>query len=330
MFSLLLLFALSMGFGQGDSPEELHPNVLVASSSRDLPMPGFSAYDNVQCDSKANLYFHTGFRFRDSVIMKLASTDGAATIFRPRSIDASQTYFLAFNVTPDGNIALLAGTNSGTGEDEPYVYEFNGEDPANVTGIHLEAPEGLHALTVRNFVVLSNGHLLLQGYFDEKAPPKRRGHGYVAEFSPSGKLMRISLEQASDDLLKEVAAHGANTASAQGSDGFIYLLEPERLLAISPKGRLNRTIKLKPPSGYFPFQLYMHERELIVGFSHSDGNGSPLKTLYALVDAETGENIRLYRPGPDLGNNMVCLSDEGLMFLTNHQGHLRLIDAPLK
>lgn len=325
---ILLIPATNFARASEDPPQnEQRPIALTANSSKVLPMPSFSAESGPQCDSSGNLYFRTGFRARESVVLKLAASDGSATVYRPTDATIAGAYFVAFHVTAERKIALLVSGR----KKEPYVYEFNGNDPVNASHTTLDAPEGLNALTVQSFVVLPNDHMLLQGYFDEKAPKDKRGHGYTAEFAPSGKLLRISLDKVSDDVLKSVADRGAKTAVAQGQDGLTYLLEADRVVVLSPAGNVEREMKLTAPEpGYGPDLLYMHGRQLVVGFSHSEGPGKSVKTVYAMLDPSSGEVIRLYEPSPELGNNLVCFSDEGLTFMTVENRHVKLINAAVK
>jgi hypothetical protein len=300
------------------------PIVLTAGSSKTLTMRGFSYETGPQCDSKGNLYFRTGRSRRKALILKIASKDGVPTAYQV-SGQPVEAFFVAFHVT-GGRIAMLMGGKNS----EPFVYEFSEDDPGNVSTTALEAPEGLNALNVQSFVVLQNDHFVVQGYFGEGTPADKIGHSYLAEFASSGKLLRLTLNKASNDVIKGVAQRGAKTQAAQGQDRMTYLLLADRIVVLSP-GSVDREIKLKPPaSGYKPDVLYMHERRLVVGFLPAGEPGQNLKPLFQLLDPSTGEVLRTFESGPEVGSGLVCFSDEGLTFMKMENKELKLINAPIK
>lgn len=327
---IVFLIPLAALVHAGDDPstKDQRPIVLAAGSSKVLPLPGFSAAAGPQCDSSGNLYFRTGYSARATVVLKIAAKDGSPTVYKLTDPAADGAYFVAFHVTPARRIAILVGGK----KNELAEYQFNEDDPVNASRTALEAPEGLDALTVQSFVVVPSDHILLQGYFAEAAPEDKRGHGYLAEFAPSGKLLRLSLEKVSGELLKSVARRGANTAAAHGQDGMTYLLEADRVVVLSPAGNVDREMRLSPPgSGYSPELLYMHGRQLVVGFYLSGGTGQPVKNVrFELLDPSRGEVLRTYEAAPELGNNLVCFSDDGLTFMKFEDRHVKLINAAVK
>lgn len=324
VFLALLMQALA---ADDPSSKEQPAIALTASSSKVLPMPSFQADAGPRCDSSGNLYFHTGVNGRESVILKLAASDGSPTVYRPIDETIEGTYFAQFYVTGDRKIGILVGGK----KHEPYVYEFNADDPVNATHTRLDAPEEIQALSVRGFVLLPNDRVLLQGYLGDRVAKDKRGHGYLAEFGPSGKLIRMSVAKTSDDVSRSLAQSGASSAAAQGEDGMIYLLEGDRVAVLTPAGTLQREIKLTAPRpGFTPAQLYLHGRQLVVGFAHADGPGKVVTMLFALLDPSTGEVIRLYEPSTELGSGLVCFSDEGLVFMKFENRHVKLITAPIR
>src|SRR5260370_29014419 len=238
LLTILFLIPLaSLGRAGDDAAhKDQRPIVLAAGSSKVLSMPGFSAATGQQCDSSGNLYFRTGYSARATVVLKIAEKDGSPTVYRVTDPTADGTYFVAFHVTPGKRIAILVGSK----KNELIEYQFKEDDPVNASHTALEAPEGLDALTVQGFVIVPNDHIMLQGYFSDAASEDKRGHGYLAEFAPSVKLLRLSLDKVSDELLKSVARRGANTAVAHGQDGMTYLLEADRVVVLSPAGDVNR------------------------------------------------------------------------------------------
>ncbi len=311
-----------------DQPFGDKPITLTPGSSKDLPIPSFFSETGPQCNANGNLYFRTGRTVRATVVLKIAAKDGSATVYQVTDQAAAKSYFVAFHVGSQQRIAILMGGK----HDEPSVYQFNEKDPLSVTNTAIEAPEGLNASNIQSFVVLPNDHILLQGYFGEGTPADKTGHSYLAEFASSGKLLRLSLNKASDDVLKSVAQRGAKTEAAQGQDGMTYLLAADRVIALSQAGSVDREIKLSPPEpGFSPDVLYIHDRRLVVGFLLSVGPGQPVKrALFQLLDPSSGEVLRTFEPAPEVGNNLVCFSDEGFTFLKVDNRQLKLVNAPIR
>ncbi len=321
----------TMLFATDDPPNhQQDPITLKADSSKVLPMPMFSFETGPQCDSNGDLYFNAGSTAKSQVVLKLATRDGSTTIFRPRDETGAETTLLAFHVSVDSHVTSLVGGK----KDEPYVYLFDENDPAKSSRIKLDVPDGVNAWTIQNFLVLPNGRILLQGYFDTKAPTDKKGKSFFASFDPSGSLLKLSLEKAADDVLKSMvsgdASRGAKTEAAQSKDGTTYLLFPDSVAVITPAGSISRTMKLTPPEpGYVPDQLYMNRGRLVVGYFSPDISGK-MKARYQLLNPSTGELIRLYQPDAELGSTLVCFSDDGFTFLRPEKGHVKLMNAPIK
>ncbi len=319
----LLLLGIALGADQVDTSQA--PITLTAASSKTLEIPGFSFSGNAQCDASGNLYFHTGFDPNDSIILKLR-TDGSSSIYRSAGTSAAATYFWAFRVDPEGKLWLLEG---GREEHEGVYLIVFGDDPNSPTRTKLDAREELNVQNVQNFVVLQNGHILLHGYFDEKAPKKERGRSYVAEFDPSGKLVRKSLNgKFSEGELKDIGSRVADAPAAQDDSGRIYLLGPDKVLVVSPNGQIERNIKFRlPEPSYRAYNLYVAGRRLVIGFYRPSEQKPQIIPRYALFDTSSGKQLRLYQPSAELGGSMVCFSDEGFTFFRVEHGRVKLLMA---
>ena len=311
-----------------DSPhDQQNPIMLKADSSKVLPIPAFSFETGPQCDSNGDLYFNIGSTAKTQAVLKLTTRDGSATIFRPRDEAGAETTLLAFYVTVDFQVASLVSGD----KDVPYVYLFNEKDWASTSRTKLDVPEGVNVWTLQNFLLLPNGNILLQGYFDDKAPKDKRGQSFVATFNAYGTLVKLSIGKTADDVSKSAVGRGAKTEAARTKDGITYLLYPDKVAVISSTGDVSRFIKLSPPEpGYIPDQLYMNRGRLVVGYYLSDSSGKITKTFYQLLNPSTGQLVRLYQADPDLGSNLVCFSDDGFTFMKPEKGHVKLLNAPIK
>lgn len=256
--------------------------------------------------------------------------DGPTVLYTVNADDANNLYFVDFYVTRNQQIWELMG---GTKDDQPYVFRFKSDEPAKSDRIKLDAPEGITASTVKGFVVLPKDNILLMGYFGEKTPREKQGHSYLAEFDSSGKLLRTILQAATSEAIAYAAKWAADTAGVyQSDDGTTYMLQQDKILVLSASGDVMRTIPLAPAQkNYQANHIYMNRGRLVVAFYGPDAQpGKPLTTRYALVDASSGEIIRWYEPDEELGNAVVCFSDDGLVFLRIEKGRIKLVTAAIK
>jgi hypothetical protein len=319
---MLLLFAVLLLLGAAFGAEkDQAPVTLVATSSRPLDVAGFRSWGETQCDLDGNLYFHTGLYLNDLIFLKLGSDDTHQLYTAKGSPDVSE-YFVAFRISPDGKPWVLAGDKN----DSISVLAY-GDDPTTPRRIKLNAPEPFDPVSVSNFVVLQNEHVRIYGILGERSSKREQGRRYSMEFDGSGELVRKTMDNASDG--SSAADRYTDASAAQGNDGTIYVLAEEKVLIMSPKGQLIRKIKFRlPEPGFEAHQLYVAGRRIVVGFSKKNPDGHSLTVRYALIDATSGEQLRLYQPGPEIGNNMVCFSNEGFTFFTVENRHVKLLTAP--
>ena len=115
----------------------------------------------------------------------------------------------------------------------------------------------------------------------------------------------------------------------------MYVLEEDKVLAVSQSGEIVRRIPLHPPEeGYQAWQLNASGGRLLVTFFKSPQKGEKgvrLIARYALFDLSSGQQLATYRPADELGNVLVCFSDEGLKFYRlNKDEYVELVTAPIK
>ena len=169
---------------------------LEAASSRTLPVPGFGSYGQSQCDSRGNLYYHAAGSFKRSAILKLEHDGGQPIIFELPQDYADKTVFVAFLVTPDSHIWVLADSPEG-----PWIFEI-GKTGDLVSHAKLSSPKGVHP---EQFLAFDDGGVVLTGYFNNDAVPELRGKRYAAQFDSSGKLIKTLDTAGSDVDLAKVA-----------------------------------------------------------------------------------------------------------------------------
>lgn len=316
LFAALLLLGAAYG-----AEKDQAPVTLVAASSRLLDVAGFSSWGAAQCDLGGNLYFHMGLYLSDLIFLKLGSDDTHQLYTASGSPDGGKEYFVAFRVSPDGKLWVLAGEKN----DSISLLAY-GDDPTMPRRIKLDIPELFDPPSVSNFVVLQNEHVRVYGILGERAPKGEQGYRYSVEFGPSGELVRKTMDKASRG--SSAADRYRDASAAQSNDGTLYVLAEDKVLVISPAGQLIRKIKLRlPEPGFEAHELYVAGQRLVVGFSKKNPDGHTLTMRYALIDGSNGEQLRLYQPGPETGNNMVCFTNDGFTFFRVENRHVKLVTA---
>ena len=294
------------------------PVPLTASSSRLIGVPVGSFSLPAQCDAKGDIYFYAGLA-NESVVFE-ARRDGSHFMHGLSTQDAKDYDYVSYRVDADGKIAFLVSDRSET----PHLFELR-DDGTSPTHTKLNAPDDMPASTVYNFIRLENGHIVVQGYAKPKAAKDGGARAYLAEYDSAGTLVRKTLEKAPGI---DITQWPASTAAAQGEDGSVYILEPDKIVVLSPSGEVGREIKLAPPQpDYRPYLLYLAGQRLAVGYAKTEKSPHKLQTLYALLDASTGQPIRLYEPSPELGNSLVCFSSDGFIFYRVDHGRIKLVTA---
>ncbi|MBZ5628063.1 MAG: hypothetical protein LAO06_04270 [Acidobacteriia bacterium] len=307
-FTIFLLGVELFG-GEGITKDRT-PVKLVADSIRTLTMPPFSMR-GVQCDDSGNLYFASGFHPRRGVVLKL-STTGSTVLYKVTDADIEDPLLEDFQVTAERKVWMLAASGK---KNKPYVIQFNADDPASANTIRLKVPEGLKATSIRSFGILANDKIVVSGYVDASAPKRERNREYLAVFDDTGKLIRESFQEVSKDVWKHL--FGMATAAREG--GVTYLLQLDKILVVSPTGEVSRTIPLTPPApGFRPVLIKVNRRRLAIEFVKPKGDdplGGELDAVFAVLDATTGEVLRVYEPTSEVGPPLACFSDEGFTFV---------------
>jgi hypothetical protein len=311
----ILFFGSAVAAAQ--SPE--YPISLKPTSSNVLGVPAFSYGENVQCDGQGNMFFHAARAVNDIVILKL-SKDESTTLYTLPEDEAKKAYFLAFRVTREGHIWVLAHAAPGK---DLYLYQFGG----NSTGpdkIRISVPEGLRP---DNFVMLADDHVALFGYFDDEAPAAQRSKSYFGVFDQSGRLVRDSLSSATHAEIEQVKSHVADAGASQSEDGQTYVLQGESILAVSSTGEMLKKFKVPSPGdGYLASNVFAAGAFLCVKYRKLIANG-PFAAEYVLLDRMSGKVLRYYVPNSELGNNLLCFSEEGFTFLRYENHRVRLLFA---
>ncbi len=326
--TLLLFLGSTQGFQQKEQHKDTQrevkqtPTVLTEYSVKLLPSPSFTYGENVQCDLDGNMYFHASDNFNESVVLRLKQ-DGSQKQFKLSSEDAKNNFIL-FRIDPEGRVRILDQAQKQS--NKLHVHEFSSES-SDAIRTDLEVPVGL---LPTSFLVLGNDHILIYGYFDEDAASNNKGKRYIGEFDSSGKLIRQTNETASGADIQEAISTAPNNAVAEAIDGHSYILVGDAIIVLSAAGKvLEKRHIVAPEEGYRPVNIFTDGAFLVVAFYKAPQKGdiSGFLAMYQLLNRQTGELIRTYKPGPELGNVLACFSSEGFTFIRVQNNRTRLFIA---
>jgi hypothetical protein len=132
----------------------------------------------------------------------------------------------------------------------------------------------------------------------------------------------------------------AHSVAITRDDGLVYLMRassPASVYAISAAGEVVRKIVMMPPTeaGVPAFGVRITKNKLIIRFSHGcespSRSGSCEGTVYAVVDATTGERLAKYAAEGNLTGPIACYVPEPdrifTFWIPPGQHHLEIIES---
>ena len=114
------------------------PTTLRESSAVVSRVPLFSKVGDTQCDADGNFYFNTSLSPSDRGLLKVAHDGSKFHLYKLPARDADSKYyhFREFNVTPSGELRVLAYESDSV----PYLFHFD-SDLGDTSKLKLELPE---------------------------------------------------------------------------------------------------------------------------------------------------------------------------------------------
>jgi len=323
MVSVFLMLLMS-GLGAQELSQEMSPRPLKSSHAVELPVPSFGAYGTAQCDENLAIYYHlmTGTPAHTD-ILRFSQSGNESTLYKLPDEFAKSTDFVDFSVTPAGEVTALVEDQNG----HALVFAFDSQGKVS-SHAQLELPDHVWA---KHIVAFPNGTIFFSGFYTKDAAAELAGKGYAGLFQPSGKLLK-RLDQFRDKtkVVQQDPGRFAEGAATLGRDGNAYLLTAERVLVISPSGRIQREIAFTKPGPEFSAVKAEHsEGWLAITFSKP---GTPeVVSRYLVLNASDGSPLGLYEPSEETGNDNVCFSrHDGFLFATFEHGRVKLITAALR
>ncbi len=329
ILAILLLFGPVQGIQQKEPHKDQQkyfkqvPIELTETSSKLVTKPAFQYIGNTQCDSDSNIYRQASGNqdYSGTIVVKL-KTDGNYKIYSLPSEDVKNDLVL-FRVNPEGKLRILdQGKQSG----KLYVHEFSSEG-SEATRTELEVPVGLMPTS---FLVLGNDHIQIYGLLNDDAVPSNRGKSYFGEFESSGKLVQQSNDSASQNDVQNAVNTAATNAVAEALDGYSYILAGNKVLVLSAAGKILEKRQIETPEeGYWPANIFTDGAFLVVAFFKMPEKGGiyAFHAMFQLLNRQTGELIRTYKPGQIKSNSLACFTSEGFILTSIEHGKLKLITA---
>ena len=322
--SLVLLILLMSGLQSKDALLPMSPRPLKSSHAVELPVPPFGAYGNPECDENLAMYHHLAMdRYGRTVLLRFSQSGDESTLYKLPEEFAESTDFVDFSVTPGGDVMALVIDQ----DFHPIIFGFDSEGKVN-SHARLETPD---YVTATHISVFPNGTVLLSGYYRSDAPAALVGKAYVGLFHPSGKLLK-QLDRLREKAKVDPPEAGrfAEGGATVGRDGNVYLLTANKVLVISPSGRLKKEIPFtKPGSEFSAVRVQYSDGWLAISFAKPEK--PEIRYQYLVVNASDGSPLGLYETSEETGNSNDCFSrHDGFLFTTVEHNRVKLITAPLR
>jgi hypothetical protein len=148
---------------------------------------------------------------------------------------------------------------------------------------------------------------------------------YAAVINPTGAVAReLRLDLRTLETQKGKLPEGAVTASR---DGNLYLLLSEEVVVISQSGQVVRKIPFTKPSREAVADRIVESGGHLAIWLETAAKRGPLGLNLLLLDTGTGDQIGIYSPSDELGNNAICYTrNQGFEFMKFVKGSS---DGPL-
>lgn len=320
----VILAALAEAGGPVQQSLPKEPTVLQVSSVQKLDVPGFSSYNQVQCDAHGNLYFRpisANSNYNASVLMRLDPKSQFPTLYQlPPALGASSA-LVTVSVTESGHVSFLDEVKIG----KYAVFRFD-DDGQLSSQTDLELPNGL---LPNRFLVAEDGVILVGGYYRTSASKELQGKSYLAVFDKGGVLRKeVDSGSLTDVDLVAASAKMVEDSAAVGPDGFYYLQGGE-ILIISESGDVSRHIKIsRPRSTLGSLRMDLSEGLISIEFYEKSDEGVLIPT-FLVLDGSTGDVYGLYKN--DKLGTMACFTRKnGYLFFDLQEGKMNLVSASLR
>jgi hypothetical protein len=318
-FLLLIAFSTTP-FCIAQSPPVIFPLSLTGDPQATKAAP-FGGLSDTQCDDAGNIYVHYVTRQSDSFsfssgVTKIQSDGRAEKIAMDNQPDSGPVHVFQFAAAQDGSLHEIARARKFNSPDAPtevYYVTFDSDGT-----FHSREPFEKEFIPTL-LLPLPGGDFFAMGVTTEEKEDEVQEKPLAGIFGPDAKL-KWALQKKADkpaaqsrakdptELGEDSSPQG--TAAVLGADGNIYVLfdgSDTKIEVVTQRGRVARKLTLQLPAGMLMATgIWVSGGRILVAY---DGESDDPKTahMYALYDAQTGQNVRLYRP--DFFGTPVCFVD---------------------
>jgi hypothetical protein len=256
-----------------------------------------------------------------------------------------------FAVGHDGQVYLLAGRLDRKKKKVEFAIVTMNDQGGHRFTTTLKAPFD----AVEHVGVFSSGEMVIWGHreigkmpeksADRKDWGKRNVEPVTTILDRNGNLVK-ELELSLDSIEGETSGDGQRSVGinsvslgsvTMGDDGALYLMyrgkRPD-VHVINAEGEIVRTLKITPPS----------ERAVAMEIANAAGMGLMVKfgekgegtsfpgdkTVFSLIDRQTGERLYDYQSSMRLGPALACYTAKGFLFVGSSKGQFALLRAVAK
>lgn len=315
-------------FGQEPTPRNTPTWKLRITDSYPLFQPAVtSIFDKVGCDAERNLYVR--FAAQDELatpITQITERGENKVVFEPRLQGWDRVELYDFAVSPEGAVQALGARGRGTGpnrtvETGVFVFKEDGQ-----FDFFFKTEDGFSAEHVAAF---PDGDFLVSGWRRAAVSPqdtsgrgeRRTAEAYAVIYDRRGKVvksLRMTPEGASFPL--SALSRGSTVG---GSDGNIYALiraGKPKIYVINSSGEVVRSLDIEPPTAKSsPLEVrWAGENRLLLQFAEEGprkGSFAMSQSIFAEVDATTGETLAQFHTNPEIGGVLGCYADGRFVFL---------------
>lgn len=295
--------------------------------------------DPYRCDGDGNIYFRrvdldSGQRDPIKKVNVAGELKATYDVLQAGNDFVAHDYFVS-----EGGELTLVGYRQGEHDILGTVVATYGEDGTMKSTVKLDAPR----IVPSTIGVFENGSFLITGL---RIPNRIANSGegaptlhepYTAIFKDDGTLIKELTFKEDGQIEGAIQSHDQSFVGDQGAqvpftggtithgrDGNLYITRrtsPLVMYAISPAGKVQKTIKVIPPEhGMIPNAVVANGGTVAVLFA--SGISGPRQLV--LADQKTGEVRNAYSVEGKLGVALACYTPENFVFLGTEKGKMTL------
>lgn len=280
--------------------------------------PPFAGVSDMQCDGSGTIYVHYVVRDGDSFsfssgVTKIESDGSVEKVPISALPNTGPVHVFQFAVAEDHSLHEIVRAEPDDAPDASSQIYYVTFDPDGA--FHSKEPfdeEFIPSL----LLPLPDGDFFATGVTMEEKEDDVEESPLSGIFGPDAKL-KVSLRNKTEDSSVQAADKGSSASAndtfeqggvaAVGADGNIYVLvdgNATKVKVITQSGRMVRELTLRNPFSLGTATGMWISGGMILVTYEGEADDPKDGSMYALYDAQTGQNVRLYRP--DFSGSLAC------------------------